>query len=136
MVMHSHSSPKLTLLFLVVIVFASCATFGVIDHAALARATATSSSTGVVFNGVDANFTNQLWVTNGTSAGTNELTNITYYSTSLNPTNITAFGNLAAFRGQNGRGAYGLWVTNGTQTGTYELQNIPNAASSGISPSD
>ena len=134
--MHSHPSPRLTLLFLVLIVFVSSVTSGVIVHAAFASATATSSSTKVVFNGVDANFTNQLWVTDGTSAGTNELTNITYYYNSLNPTNITALGNVAVFRGQNGSGVYGLWVTNGTQNGTYELQNIPNAASSGISPGD
>jgi len=82
--MYSHPSPRLTLLFLVLIVFVSCVTSGVIVHAALASATATSSSTQVVFKGVDANFTNQLWVTDGTSANTNELTNITYYYNSLN----------------------------------------------------
>ena len=134
--MHSHPFPRLTLLFLVLIVFASCATFSVIDHAAFASTTAASSSTKVVLNGMDAHFTNQLWVTDGSSAGTHELTNITYYYNSLNPTNITAFDNSAVFKGQNGSGVYGLWVTDGTQTGTHELQNIPNAASSGISPGD
>lgn len=60
------------LIFLVLIVFANCATLGVINHAAIASVTAISSSPGVVFNAVDANFTNQLWETNGTAEGTKE----------------------------------------------------------------
>lgn len=134
--MHSPLSPKLSLLFLALLVSASCVTSSVLAHAASTSITATPSSPRVVFNGEDANFTNQLWITDGTPTDTKELTNITYYSTSLNPTNITALGNIAVFRGQNGSGIYGLWATDGTQTGTQELKSIPNAASSGISPGD
>src|SRR5207237_5459776 len=60
-----------------------------------------------LFVGVDTNLYNNLWVTDGTSAGTHELTGIGGVL-SLNPSDLTAFDGEVLFSSD------GLWVTNGT----------------------
>jgi ELWxxDGT repeat protein len=83
---------------------------------------------------LDAAGNNGLWVTNGTSAGTYELTNIS--SGGLNPSGLALFNNEVLFNGLDAAGHHGLWVTNGAAAGTYEITNISGANSGGLQPSD
>ena len=80
----------------------------------------------VLFQASDANNNNALWVTDGTSPGTSELSN---FFSSI-PLNVIALGSKALFQGPDAR----LWVTDGTGAGTSEL-TVSGAASSGFSPS-
>src|SRR6516162_7273108 len=69
----------------------------------------------VLFNGFDAagNFSFNLWVTDGTAAGTYELN-----SGGADP---TVFNNEVLFNGRDAAGHNGLWVTDGTAAGTFEI---------------
>jgi ELWxxDGT repeat protein len=84
----------------------------------------------VLFNGEDAAGQGSLWVTNGTAAGTHELTGISgAYSGGLFPSDLTVFNGEVLFNGTDTAGNTGLWVTNGTAAGTHEI-------TSSINPSD
>ena len=72
----------------------------------------------VLFNGVDNTGAglSGLWVTNGTAAGTHEITGTGDADPSgLNPTDLTVFGNEVLFNGLDQNGHPQLWVTNGTR---------------------
>jgi ELWxxDGT repeat protein len=79
-----------------------------------------------VFSGLDASSNSNLWVTNGTSAGTSELAvsgansgglfNLHYFSAGF-----TVLGGKVLFVGQDTSGNANLWVTDGAETGTSEL---------------
>jgi ELWxxDGT repeat protein len=95
----------------------------------------------VLFNGIDAAGLSGLWVTNGTAAGTHELTGISGAYTGgptgsapggLDPSDLTVFGNEVLFAGTDASGNHGLWVTNGTAAGTHELTGIKGAYSGGL----
>ncbi|MGC2524503.1 MAG: VCBS repeat-containing protein [Stellaceae bacterium] len=79
----------------------------------------------VLFKGTDPYNDETLWVTNGTSAGTSELTVSGAYPSgmlnSVDDPDFTVFGTRAVFAGQDTGGHPNLWVTNGTSTGTVEL---------------
>ena len=58
-----------------------------------------------------------MWVTDGTAAGTHELTGISGVFTGsfgFEPQNMTVFNGEVLFEGRNASGIYGMWVTNGT----------------------
>jgi ELWxxDGT repeat protein len=87
----------------------------------------------------------ELWVTNGTGAGTQELTDIAGAnetpsagsasdsdSGGLDPSDLTVFGDEVLFRGLDSGGVIGLWTTDGTAAGTHELTDIAGANSSGL----
>jgi ELWxxDGT repeat protein len=90
----------------------------------------------VLFDGIDASGnpvgdTAGLWETNGTAAGTHEITGISgAYSAGifhgLNP-DLVAFNNEVLFAGLDASNQTNLWVTNGTAAGTYELTGISGA---------
>jgi ELWxxDGT repeat protein len=96
----------------------------------------------VLFQGFDASSNYGLWVTDGTSDGTHELTGINGAYTggifanglSADP-DFTVFNGEVLFNGLDVSGSHGLWVTNGTGVGTHELLGIANAAAGGINPS-
>jgi ELWxxDGT repeat protein len=91
----------------------------------------------VAFNGHNASFQFGLWVTDGTAAGTHEVTGISGASSNgLNPAIMTTFGHEVLFNGINAGGNHGLWATNGTTAGTHELTGISGAFSNGINPSE
>jgi ELWxxDGT repeat protein len=75
----------------------------------------------VAFNGIDQNNLASPWITDGTSAGTSELSVTGASANGLNPTNFTQFGGGVAFEGTDAAGQNGLWVTDGTSAGTSEL---------------
>jgi hypothetical protein len=77
-----------------------------------------------------------LWVSNGTAAGTFELTGISGANTSnggLEPVSLTLFNAEVMFNGQDASGSQNLWVTNGTAAGTFELTGISGAYTGGLS---
>jgi ELWxxDGT repeat protein len=68
-----------------------------------------------------------LWVTNGTAAGTSEITGIGNTPNNggdfggLDPFDLTAFNGEVLFSGTDAANHLDLWVTNGTANGTFEL---------------
>ncbi|HML13951.1 MAG TPA: FG-GAP-like repeat-containing protein [Xanthobacteraceae bacterium] len=81
----------------------------------------------VIFEGAGQFSGSNLWVTDGTSAGTSELTGTGLEGSSTEPSDLTTYGSEVLFDG----GAVvnvpfplfttGLWVTDGTSTGTSEI---------------
>ena len=96
----------------------------------------------VLFNGTDFSGAFGLWVTNGTSAGTHEVTGIvgadpgTNNSPGLDPYDLTVFNGEVLFGGYDTNDHVDLWVTDGTAAGTHALTGISGASSNGIGPSD
>jgi ELWxxDGT repeat protein len=82
----------------------------------------------VLLSGLDSNDHDELWVTNGTVAGTIEVTNIASSSSvqSLYPAGITAFGKQALFYGADPNGNEENCVFNGSTT--TELTTPPSTA--------
>lgn len=108
------------------------------DTPAAAASTATSARPAdrVLFSGADVNGDTNLWFTDGTAAGTIELTHIGFGG--IQPTDITAFGTGALFQGLDiGTGNLTIWTTDGTAKGTHELKiagTPPGDLSNGFSP--
>lgn len=75
----------------------------------------------VLFSGIDAKGDTNLWVTNGTSGGTSEISLAKQDPNGLIPQNLTAFGNKVLFEGLDKNRNADLWVTNGTAAGTSEI---------------
>ncbi len=67
----------------------------------------------LVFSGTDASGKIGLWETNGTGAGTFEVTGVSGGSY-LDPLDLTAFGHKVFFEATDASGNPGLWVTGGT----------------------
>ena len=92
-----------------------------------------------LFEGYDANGVDSLWVTDGTAAGTSELSVSGSYANGLFANvfapDITVIGGTALFAGKDASGKINLWVTDGTSAGTSEL-TAAGASSSGLSPND
>src|SRR5262249_1181366 len=100
-----------------------------------------------VFLGADAQHHSELWVTDGTVAGTHELIipgvwaggliGGQYFNPGLDPNYMTAFdGNRALFNGIDAGGHLERWVTDGAAAGTHELDNIPGESTSGLHPAN
>jgi hypothetical protein len=93
-----------------------------------------------VFLGYDAGHDDNLWVSNGTAAGTFEVGGSDAdgisgaYAGGLDPVYMTAlpFDGDVLFDGTDTAGHQGLWVTNGAAAGTYELTGISGASTNGI----
>ena len=87
----------------------------------------------VLFSGLDASGDMGLWVSNGTAAGTHELTGITGADASgLAPSDLTVYNGEVLFRGLDQSGQAALWITDGTVAGTHELTGIAGASTTGI----
>jgi ELWxxDGT repeat protein len=85
-----------------------------------------SLGTKVIFNAGNTHPTlasevDDLWVSDGTSAGTKPLVVPGENNGGLNPYNFTVFGNKAVFLGDDSNSNFGLWVTDGTVAGTSEI---------------
>jgi FG-GAP-like repeat len=87
----------------------------------------------VLFRGIDTAGASGLWMTNGTAAGTMEITAGTA-SGGINPTDITIFNGAALFNGVNAAGKLGLWTTDGTAEGTKEVTSTGGSA--GLNPTN
>src|ERR1700722_4302971 len=76
----------------------------------------------------------ELWVTDGTAAGTSLVKDINPGGYSSYPGDITAIGNgKALFSANDGTHGYELWVTDGTAGGTSLVEDI-NPGSAGSHP--
>ena len=92
-----------------------------------------------LFNGLDSSGQLGLWETDGTAAGTHELTGIALAAaTGLDPVGLTVFNGQVLFAGRDASGEFGLWETDGTVAGTHELTGIAGAqtTATGLAPSD
>ena len=82
-----------------------------------------------VFSGYDASGYINLWVTDGTAAGTSELSPAGAYHYGLLETDggpdFTDLDGRILFEGVDASGGYKLWVTDGTSAGTSELSVAP-----------
>lgn len=66
----------------------------------------------------------ELWISNGTDAGTVALANINPGAASSFPDNFSAFNNLVLFQANDGTHGIEYWKTNGTAAGTTILKDI------------
>jgi ELWxxDGT repeat protein len=93
-----------------------------------------------LFRGLDTAGANGLWVTDGTAAGTFELTGISgAFTGGFGPSFATFFNGEVLFAGPDTANLTGLWVTDGTAAGTFELTGISGADTSlsgGLRPFD
>ncbi|WP_128942946.1 hypothetical protein [Bradyrhizobium zhanjiangense] len=68
----------------------------------------------LLFEGIDANNTAGLWVTDGSATGPHEITGVSgTHAAGLSPRYLTVFNGNVLFDGFNANGALGLWVTDG-----------------------
>jgi ELWxxDGT repeat protein len=82
-----------------------------------------------VFEGNDTIGHKNLWITNGASKGTTELTvrgadpnGLFYFENKEIRPNFTPFGGKVLFVGENSSAQIGLWISNGTSDGTREIK--------------
>lgn len=89
----------------------------------------------IFFAGTDASGSIGLWKSDGTGAGTVELSIGNAAAGGINPTtsNIVSFNGLTYFAGQDASGNIGLWVTDGSGGDTHEI-GVNNASSNGLAP--
>ncbi len=81
------------------------------------------------FVATDPNYGRELWVTDGTEAGTRLVKDINSGGDS-SPTNLTNVNGKLYFAADDGSNGKELWVSDGTETGTYMLKNIHPSDSS------
>jgi ELWxxDGT repeat protein len=89
----------------------------------------------VLFNGTDSSGQLGLWETDGTAAGTHELTGIAGAQTTgsgLYPSDLTVLNGHVLFGGVDSSGQVGLWETDGTVAGTHELPASPECRRRGL----
>src|SRR6202012_2538917 len=81
------------------------------------------------FTAADGTHGMQLWESDGTAAGTQELTLINTATTrpGLNPSALAVAGSKLFFSGTDGSHGYQLWVSDGTSAGTQELTTTLSA---------
>ena len=90
----------------------------------------------VLFNGVDTAGHLGLWVTNGTGAGTQELTvGATASATGIDPTDMTVLNGMVLFNGVDANGLSGLWAWNGTSA-TELVAGGGTSSTKGLNPTD
>ncbi len=66
----------------------------------------------------------ELWITDGTEAGTVLLKDINVGSASSSPSRLTAFGSRVIFTANDGVNGTELWITDGTEVGTVLITEI------------
>lgn len=86
-----------------------------------------------LFAGTDASGRVNLWVTNGTPAGSSELSVAGASSNGLQPTGFVSLGNKVLFSGIDSTNHQSLWVSDGTASGTTKL-SIAGASPNGFNP--
>ena len=89
----------------------------------------------VIYGALDDDFNEELWRTDGTAAGTVEITaGLNAGHGGINPRYLTVLGDQLFFEGTNARGEFGLWVTDGTAKRTHEITGIHKANPEGLDP--
>jgi len=82
----------------------------------------TGAGSNIFFTAGTAGFGRELWVSDGTEAGTVLVKDIRPGGESSDIEQATGFGNLVGFVANDGSGP-GLWRSNGTDPGTYRLKS-------------
>src|ERR1700722_16274532 len=92
----------------------------------------------LLFEGTDTANDDGLWVTNGTVAGTSELTGVSGARIAgLVPKDFTVLPDEGiVFAGADASNDTQLWVTRGTAASTSELTGISGASTGGLDPED
>jgi len=91
----------------------------------------------VLFSGFDTAGDYGLWTTNGTAAGTSEITVNGAASTGVNPSDMTVFNASVLFNGFDSAGNQGLWTTTGAASGAAEITGIIGVRTTGgLDPTD
>ncbi|MBM6500536.1 T9SS type A sorting domain-containing protein [Flavobacterium macrobrachii] len=115
---------KITLLIL----FISSAVFSQTEQTLnYAWAFPTKVNNKIVFVRTEPNFGTELWVSDGTEAGTTILMDIIPGNASSNPFNLTAIDNVIYFTVND----HQIWRTDGTTVGTYNMITNPNITNVG-----
>ena len=83
----------------------------------------------MLFSGLDPKSYSRLWVTDGTAAGTHEVT-----QDGSDPSSLTVFNGKVLFCGDDtvDPGIETLWVTDGTAAGTQEVAGAGKAVALGL----
>jgi ELWxxDGT repeat protein len=86
----------------------------------------------VIFRATDPTYNIELWISDGTEAGTVILKDIHSGGNASVVTNLTRAGDKLYFKATDGSSAgYELWVTDGTEAGTVLVKDIwPGSSSS------
>jgi ELWxxDGT repeat protein len=106
---------------------------GALDPPGLNPTDVTVYTGKVLCSCLDASGDMNLWVLDGTAAGTHELTGIVgANSAGLAPSDLTVYNGEVLFRGLDQSGKAALWITDGTVAGTHELTGIAGASTTGI----
>ncbi len=87
----------------------------------------------MLFSAASATTGNELWITDGTAAGTALLKDIYSGSNSSTPRYLTLVGNKVYFQAWDPTSGQELWVTDGTTAGTVLVKDI-NPGTSGSNP--
>ena len=83
---------------------------------------------------IGANTGSELWISNGTVAGTTLLKDIVTGIVGSNPHNFITVGSEVFFQATNGAGSVELWKTNGTAIGTVLVDTLFAGGMSGGTP--
>lgn len=78
----------------------------------------------LVFSARSDVYGTELWITDGTPAGTELLKDIADGTNSSSPSSFVVFGDIVLFRANDGTHGMELWVTDGTSDGTQLLRDI------------
>jgi ELWxxDGT repeat protein len=84
----------------------------------------------VLFHGNNGTDGVELWISDGTSAGTHELKDIVPGSSGSYPYGLTSAGNHVLFSADTSPNGFNLWTSDGTAAGTYELSSTAYSPSS------
>jgi len=76
------------------------------------------------FAATDATNGEELWVTNGTVAGTKMVKDINPGTSSSDVNYMARFNDKVVFSATDGENGYELWISDGTEAGTYMVKNI------------
>lgn len=82
------------------------------------------------FAATDATNGEELWVTDGTTAGTRLVKDIRTGSTGSSINYLTRFNDKVVFGADNGTDGEELWISDGTTNGTYMISNIHTTGAS------
>ncbi|HRH70456.1 MAG TPA: hypothetical protein PLB89_13190 [Flavobacteriales bacterium] len=96
----------------------------------------TSLGSKMVFNASAEAYGSELWITDGTAAGTVMVKDLFTGATGSGPSGFTTSGSNSFFVAENSTGNKELWVTNGTTAGTSKLKEINPSNTVGSMPQE